>query len=109
YAHYLWFNNFEGRCKEGDADFYIFFGLYSQYSPRKNIDSGHYEPVFLCFKEREMLRFLAGARTKKGKRDSFFSFGFDSPEIIYETRREEKPNVSEFLLERQINKIIAFF
>jgi hypothetical protein len=110
YSNYLWFNNFEGRYKEGNADFYILFGLYPLPSFKKDVDSECYwRSVFLCFNEKEMFKFLKGAKTKReGKRDTFFGFGFDSAKKIYATRYEKETDVSGFLLENKIDALKTF-
>jgi len=112
YEHYIWFVNFDKKYKKGDVDFYIFFCIYPQYNRKNSIDSKkHWKTLFLCFKEDEMFEFLKNAKTKKeGKRDSAFGFSFDSPKKIYATRYgKEGKDVSEFLLEKQIDKIKSFF
>ena len=109
YSNYLWFNNFEGRYKRGDVDFYILFGLYSQPGIEKGINSKNtWKSIFLCFNEAEMIKFLGGVKTKEGRRDAFFDFGFDSAKKIYATRYEKEKDVSDFLLEKKIGELKFF-
>jgi len=108
--YHLWFNNFEGRYKKGDVDFYILFGIYPQLDSKKVDSKDIWKHVFLCFNGEEMLKFLAGVKTKKeSKRDRFFGFGFNSAEKIYTERYKTKGiDVSGFLLEKKTKELIAF-
>jgi hypothetical protein len=108
HINYLWFRNFEGRYKKGDVDFYILFGLYPQPSIEKGVNSKNiWKSIFLCFNETEMFEFLAGVKTKGGRRDSFFGFSFDSAKKIHATKNE-KIDVSGFLLEKKIGELKFF-
>jgi len=110
YKNFLLFGNFEGKYKKGDVDFYILFGLYSQYNPGAKVNSKKcYKHVFLCFAETEMSQFLAKIKTKKGTKDIFFGFGFNSEKEILLKRPDLGTNYSNFLLKDRIETLKSFF
>lgn len=108
--HYLWFNNFIEKYQPGNADFYILFGLYPAYTNKSGIKRGKFwKPITLCFQEEDMFNFLKKVKTKKEKKpDRFFAFGFQSPSKIFCSRGPDEYNVSDHLLENQIDDIKKF-
>lgn len=109
-CHYLWYNNFIEKYEKGNADFYILFGLYPEYSNKSGIKRGKFwKPITLCFAEKEMFNFLKKVKTKKEqKADRFFAFGFFTPNDIFCSRGPNEYQVTEHLLENQIDDIKKF-
>lgn len=107
--HNFWFNNFIERYDEGNADYYIFFGLYPIYHQKKNIKSksAFWKSVILCFSEKEIINLLKKIKTRREKKtDKFFGFGFETGSKIYGTRGFEKSiDLSKFLLENKLAEL----
>jgi hypothetical protein len=105
----LWFNNF--KCEPNTADFYVLLGLFS----KTDLDRGLKKKKWigrkmLIFTEKEMQTFLKSIRTKAGKRDRFFAFGFDSDsERVFLTRGTTSPKpFDKFLVERRLAALKRF-
>ncbi len=111
----LWFKRF--KYKEGMADFYILFSVYPQLASNiKRLDhsrnTSRYSYLFMLLKDVEMEKLLVNLKTKKGKRDNSFQFGFDSSgRNIFLTRgigrQKEKP-YNKYLLENRVDLIKKF-
>jgi len=106
----LWFNNFRERYVVGEADYYILFGLYSDYTVDNQIAAKKsiWCPLILCFNDKEMEALLDSVLTKKeSKPDRFFYIAFDSPDQVYGTRGfSTRRDLSGYLLDRQMPNII---
>jgi len=111
FQHGAWFRRFD--CKKGIADFYAFFILHPVGKlSSKRLDKtkalkkwwGH---KVLIFKGKEMRTLLRRIKTKEGKPESFFGFGFnDGSEDIYGTRGWKKPTrYTNHLFERKVGEI----
>ncbi len=74
YQYYSWFNNFD--IKKNYSDYYFLYMIYplfdKNFKPRAKWDK-----KILVFSKDEMVKLLQNVKTKSGKRDSFFSFGFN--------------------------------
>ena len=106
YQHYTWLNRF---AVPEQADFVVLFGLYP---PDER--SGHktnrswWQPHVLVFSHKEAAALLSEIKTKGGKPDLMFSFGFDSSDQAYLTRGNETGehiDYSAHVFTRQISRI----
>jgi len=96
FQHGSWFHKFD--CKKGIADFYAFFILHpmGKFSG-KRLDKTKASKKWwgykvVIFNYKEMRNLLRKIRTKKGKPESFFGFGFnDGSKDIYVTRGLKEP------------------
>lgn len=110
----LWFVNFD--YQKGIADFYILFGLYPKSDIiDKRLDKSKktrkwWDYKILVFTDKEMRKFLRSLLTKRGKKESFFGFGFNNrSNDIFATRGVKSPkSVKEYLIENKIATIIDF-
>ena len=106
----LWFNNFRKRYMTGEADYYILFGLYPDFTVDNKIAAkkSFWSPLILCFRDEEMKALLDSVLTKKERKpDRFFYIAFDSPDQVYGTRGfPSRLDLTGNLLERQIPNII---
>ena len=102
----FWFNNFRKKYSPGNAEFYVLFGLYPDYSLDTSINSRRqsWRPLILCIPDIEMGALLDSVKTKKKKEpDRFFYVAFNSPNQVYGTRGfVTRRDLSEYLLDRQI-------
>lgn len=103
YTFNTWFNRFE---VPEEADFFTLVGIYPPQENRtkKNMRSW-WSPIILMLTQSEMKDFMDSVKTKKGKEDKMFGFGFDEPSFIYHTRGNQDFNikdVSHFLIEHRI-------
>lgn len=109
YQNNFWFNSFFERYKDGNADYYILFGLYPEYKIGKNIRSKKvfWKNLILCFSEQEMFECLRTIKlTKKNKMDPFFGVSFDYVDEIFATRGfQGNPNLSKYLLKNKLNEL----
>lgn len=109
FNHNLWFNNFEFR--DNAADFYVLFGLYSKLGLDKRVRKKKwYGNKMLIFRDKEMKSFLEAVRTKSGKRDRFFAFGFDSDslDIVLTRGANQRKSFNKFSLEHRIKDLKRF-
>jgi len=111
FQHGSWFHKFD--CKKGVADFYAFFILHpvGKFSG-KRLDKGKASKKWwgykvVIFKDKEMRTLLRKIRTKGGKPESFFGFGFnDRSKDIYVTRGLKEPTrYTSHLFEHKIREI----
>jgi len=111
FQHGAWFRRFD--CKKGIADFYAFFILH----PVRKLSGKRLDKTkalkkwwgykVLIFKDKEMRTLLRKIKTKEGKPESFFGFGFDDDsKDIYGTRGWKKPTrYTSHLFEHTVRKI----
>lgn len=109
YKYHLWFNNFVDRYESGNADYYVLFGLYPEYTSSKNIKSkeAFWKSVVLCFSEREMFDLLKSIKkTRNNKVDRFFDVSFDDPRQVFGSRGFNGDiDLSQFLLDKKLSEI----
>ena len=111
YNNALWFRTFD--YERGIADFYILFGLYPKSDIiNKRLDKSKktrkwWDYKILIFKDREMGNFLRSLSTKHGKKEAFFSFGFNNgSKEIFAVRGFKRPKrCKEYLIENNIASI----
>jgi hypothetical protein len=101
-----WFNRFEVPDR---ADFVILVGLYAPDLGRtKRVSARWYKDCSLLFGREEMREFLAECRTRRGKPDRMFGFGFDNLSEINANRGKMKlsrRNFAPHLLEHKISAL----
>jgi len=106
YQHYTWLNRFD---VPEQADFVVLFGLYA---PDER--AGHktnrlwWKSHVLVFSHKEAAALLANVKTRGGKPDRMFGFGFDSSDQAYLTRGSETGEHVDYaahLFTRQISRI----
>jgi len=109
YKYNLWLNNFIEKYEKGHCDYYVLFGLYPVYSPKKNIKDKFWKSILLCYNENEMFELLEKIKTKKEERtDRFFSYGFNSGDEIFNERGLKKDiKASDYLFKNKIVQIKA--
>jgi len=74
YQFYSWLNYFD--IKDNYSDFYFIYMTYPVLD--KNFRPGaKWDRKILVFNQKEMGELLSNVKTKKGKRDRFFGFGFN--------------------------------
>lgn len=109
FRYYTWFNNFD---LPDEADFVALVAIYPPEETRgRRTMASWWAPVILLFTHREMSRFLRHVKTRKGKRDKMFGFGFDSDAKIYQTRGDEQgrqQDYSAYLLQYRVAKLVRF-
>ncbi|HUD19246.1 MAG TPA: hypothetical protein VMR81_02315 [Patescibacteria group bacterium] len=113
HQHSSWFNNFLYKYKEGIADYYVFFTPYPILSRGNGIKLDKTTPdkwwgfKSLLFSDNEMGTLLNEIKTKKGKVESKFGFGFDEEnDSIYLTRGSDRPVLyTNNLLENKISEL----
>ena len=106
FKYYTWFNRFE---VPSESDYCLLFGLYP---PEERItqksSASWWSAMVLLFSNREMRQFINGVRTKTGKPDMMFGFGFDSISKIILTRGDQhrnNPDYTDYLLEKRIDEL----
>lgn len=109
FRYYTWFNNFE---LPGEADFVTLVAVYPPDEARSSRARGSWwASVVLVFSHAEMRRFLRSVKTREGKRDRMFGFGFDDASAIFQTRgdeRRQRRDFSDNLLENKIGALKHF-
>lgn len=74
YQYYSWLNYFD--IKDNYSDFYFVYMTYPVFD--KNLRPGaKWNRKILVFNQKEMVKLLKNVKTKTGKRERFFSFGFN--------------------------------
>jgi|JI8StandDraft_1071087.scaffolds.fasta_scaffold170233_2 hypothetical protein len=107
--HSLWYNNFIDRYEEGNADFYILFGLYPAYKNTKSIsDDSFWKSIILVFTEHSMRSFLKKVLTRAGNKDRFFAFRFSNPSEVIVERGPKEYKMQSHLLANSIREIVDF-
>jgi hypothetical protein len=80
----IWFRGF--RVPE-EADFVILAALYPNITGKGGgTQASWWLPLLLVFTREEMSGVISSLRTRSGKPDKMFYFGFDSPEQVVQTR-----------------------
>lgn len=99
-----WFNRFK---IPKEADFFLLFGLFPPDPGRiKKVKPLWYKDCTLLFTQKEMKVFMSSCRTRTGKPDPMFGFGFDDERKIIQTRGDQDrrfKDYSTFLLTRRIS------
>ncbi len=114
FSNALWFRNFD--YEKGVADFYILFGLYPKSDIiNKRLDKSKktrkwWGYKILIFTDQQMGKFLGSILTKHGKKESFFSFGFNNgSKEIFAVRGFRRPKrCKKYLIENKIASIKDF-
>jgi len=82
-----WFNTFEPAPQ---ADLFAIASLYpSNEGRQRGAKTSWWQPLILLFTYPEMSSFTASVRTRTGKRDKMFGFGFSSPEQVFQLRGDQ--------------------
>jgi hypothetical protein len=106
--HRFWYNNFASRYKKGIADVYVFTALYPVYETGHHVRERRrfWRTSVLVFTDREMGALLPRIRSKSGKVDRFFQFGFDVETNIKVTRgRLAGLDLTTHLLENRVHML----
>ncbi len=111
FQHGAWFRKFD--YEKGIADFYTFFILYPVGKlSGKRLDKTKalkkwWNYKVLIFNDKKMRALLKRIKTKEGKSESFFGFGFnDGSKDIYITRGFKEPTrYTSHLFEHKIREI----
>jgi hypothetical protein len=104
YKYYLWLNNFVERYERGNADYYIIYGIYPIYKGKVSEKNKCWKSIYLCYSEDEIFNFLKRVRSKSGKIQPFFGYGFNNDKQIFATRGLHE-DASQFLLKNKIEEI----
>jgi hypothetical protein len=104
YQYYSWLNHFD--IKDNYSDFYFVYMTYplfdKHFRPRAKWDR-----KILVFNQKEMIELLGSVKTKAGKQERFFSFGFNVTDgKIYGARGFAHLNKKEFSKNLLENKLI---
>ena len=79
-----WFRSFPVARQ---ADFFILATLYPNITGRGGgTKSSWWSPLLLVFRHEEMVTFITSLRTRSGKVDRMFYFGFDTPDRVVQIR-----------------------
>jgi hypothetical protein len=109
YKYYTWFNNFD---LPKEADFVALIAIYPSDEARSSrARSSWWAPVILLFTHAEMKRLLKSVKTREGKPDRMFGFGFNKESAIFQTRGNrhgKHPDFSEHLLKEKISFLRGF-
>ena len=109
FSYYTWFNTFK---VPKEADFFLLVGIYPPDENRTRKSSrSWWESVVLMFTQNEMQKFIANVKTRSGKADKMFGFGFDKPKEIILTRGDENRNMedySSYIFQNRISTIKEF-
>ena len=103
FKYYTWFNRFN---IQEETNFYFLFGLYPHDHglTRKNTIS-RWTDIKLVFSMKEMKSFMSNVKTRTGKPDNMFGFGFDGPKNIIQTRGDEEKNYRDYTKYLLINRL----
>lgn len=94
FAYYTWFNSFDVPPQ---ADYFILFGLFApEQSTSKRVAKSWWQSMCLVFSNEEMSEFMASIKTKTGKPDRMFGFGFDTPKEVLLTRGSESGTQTDY-------------
>lgn len=93
YSYYTWFNTFQ---VPSEADFFLLVGIYPPEENRtKKVAHSWWNSVVLMFTQEEMKSFISELKTRGGKPDSKFGFGFNSKSEIILTRGDQHRTMKE--------------
>lgn len=103
YQFYSWLNYFD--IKDNYSDFYFVYMTYPTFD--KNFRPGaRWDRKILVFNQQEMVSLLGSVKTKAGKQERFFSFGFNpTDDQIYGARGFGHLDPQEFSANLLANKI----
>jgi len=109
FTYYTWFNNFQMPT---EADYVLLVAVYPPEEGRiSRRRTSWWSPVILAFSATEMRSFLRTVKTRQGKTDRMFGFGFDEPSAIFQTRGDEHNRFHDFsshLLAPQVREMRRF-
>lgn len=100
---YNWFNNFE---VPNEADFIFLVSVFPPDLVQKSrIFSSWWSQVIMVFSNSEMKSFIDSVKTKIGKKDRMFGFGFNDEKKIVQTRGDMHRRFKDFSKHLLKNKI----
>jgi hypothetical protein len=106
FSFYTWFRRFD---VPKEADFILLFGMYAPDRGRtKSVKTKWYRDCTLLFTKNEMKSLMQNCLTVGGRPDAMFSFGFDAPSAVFQTRGDKDRSLkdfSDFLFEKRIKLI----
>jgi hypothetical protein len=105
FSFFTWFNRFDVPV---EADLFALIGLYPPSEGKTKKLTSWWDSVILIFTNAEMASFMKSVKTVKGTTDKMFGFGFDHPNIIFQTRGDSTRSLkdySDFLLKNRIKTI----
>lgn len=101
---HTWFNRFKVAQ---EAEFFLLFGLYAPEAGRtKRAGLKWYKDCTLLFTQEEMKQFMSSCRTRAGRPDRMFGFGFDDERKVVQTRGDKDRQFKDyttFLLSKRIS------
>jgi len=106
--HHFLFRNLAPRYRSGDADLYAFTCHYPIYATGHSVRDPRrfWETTILVFTDEEIARLLPRIRSKSGKADSFFTFGFDNEKKVMFTRGSLNGEpVTSYLLRNRVKEL----
>lgn len=111
FEYYAWFRSF--NYQKGLADFYVFFILYPKNDlGSKKLDKNRdikkwWNSKVVIFNDNEIGQLLKEIKTKEGKPEKFFGFGFNekSDDIVLTRGLGEHVSFKENLFENKIKEI----
>ena len=102
FQYHTWYKWFDCPTQ---ADYFCLVALYPAIDAQQRRHLGTWwAPQVLLFSQREMRKLLASLKTRSGKRDSMFGFGFNDPTTAYQIRgdaRRRFRDYSDHLLSRR--------
>ena len=109
FRFHTWFNRFK---VPREADFFLLFGLYAPDSGKtKRVGRHWYRDCTLLFTQQEMRDFMTICRTRAGKPDRMFGFGFDDENGVFQTRGDKDRGLKDytgFSLSRRVSLLKTF-
>ncbi len=103
FTYYTWFNRFHVAR---EVDFYLLFGLYPPDEGRtKKSTASWWSAMVLLFSGAEMRHFVASVKTKGGKPDNMFGFGFNDPTAVFLTRGHRRLRAVDYTQHVLSNKL----
>jgi hypothetical protein len=106
FTHTTWFQVFD---VPPEPSWFILVGIYPQDEGHtKSQSAAWWSTIMLAFTQNEMSQFMQTVRTRSGKTDKFFYFGFDDDQEIFQTRGREDgsyPSFSDKLLKNRVAEI----
>ena len=107
YTYGLWFNNFIDKYQKGNADYYILYGIYPEYTGKNLASKKIWKDIYHCFSEKEMSTLLNKVKLRRSdKKDTFFGLVFNNDKKIKTERgfRKEE-DLTDYLLQNKIGEI----
>ena len=109
FRYFTWFNRFD---PPEEADFVLLVAVYPPEEARASRKhASWWAPVIMAFSTQEMRSFIRSVKTRSGKLDAMFGFGFDDPNAIFQTRGDEHRRFRDFsrsLLPHKTPELRAF-